>query len=579
MKRCQIDCDLLTEFDLFGKEPEFFYKGKAQRTSWFGRIFSVFYIVLYVAFVIYKLVRMIEKVDIDFYETYAFSGIPTIKLNNNLFYGGFSIGGIIDETIYFPVVRHYVEKTVNGVRRSEFTDVPLTKCTLDKFGSRFQHLFADKNLDNLYCMKEVDDYLTGYSNLDEFSYYYIAIMPCIGYNPNMEACQDIANVTKFFQQTYLEFKLQDVVMTPKDYDEPSIPRNMDITGPVFSFLYQSIYTYLQIVNLETDQDWLGFEGLSHIKKEQFLRYDESWIIAAPSPHMQGLQALTPVCDITIQLSAKVLTTKRTNTKLIEVLGDVGGLMEVVWSAFNLLSIFVTDLLYDIDIVNTLFSFDLTKKIVIMKKGPEELVGTSNEDEINIYNNKKTKIKFSNEKIIKPPIENYEDKKIEEEIKPIKSIESFKNNKRKKIRNKKVITQPNRGTEERNNFLKLHMNFSSKNVNLNKMNEIERQTIISNNLMVPKENSEERQNTENAKKNQILDEIKINKFFIVFAFCCIRKRKNVNNYVLEEGLGLIAKRLDILNIFKRIYYDEKVQKNYINETEELAMTDICKDKIG
>ena len=577
MKRCQIDCDLLTEFDLFGKEPEFFYKGKAQRTSWFGRIFSVFYIVLYVAFVIYKLVRMIEKVDIDFYETYAFSGIPTIKLNNNLFYGGSSIGGIIDETIYFPVVRHYVEKTVNGVRRSEYTNVPLTHCTLDKFGSRFQHLFADKNLDNLYCMKEVDDSLTGYSNLDEFSYYYIAIMPCIGYNPNMEACQDIANVTKFFQQTYLEFKLQDVVMTPKDYDEPSIPRNMDITGPVFSFLYQSIYTYLQIVNLETDQDWLGFEGLSDIKKEQFLRYDESWIIAAPSPHMQGLQALTPVCDITIQLSAKVLTTKRTNTKLIEVLGDVGGLMEVVWSAFNLLSIFVTDLLYDIDIVNTLFSFDLTKKIVIMKKGPEELVGTSNEDEINIYNNKKTKIKFSNEKIIKPPIENYEDKKIEEEIKPIKSIESFKNNKRKKIRNKKVMTQPNRRTEERNNFLRPHMNFSSKNVN--KMNEIERQTIISNNMMVPKENLEERQNTENAKKNQILDEIKINKFFIVFAFCCIRKRKNVNNYVLEEGLGLIAKRLDILNIFKRLYYDEKIQKNYINETEELAMTDICKDKIG
>ena len=67
--------------------------------------------------------------------------------------------------------------------------------------------------------------------------------------------------------------MQDVVMTPKDYDNPSIARNMDITGPVFSFLYQSIYTYMQIVNLETDQDWLGFEGLSDIEKEQFLRYD------------------------------------------------------------------------------------------------------------------------------------------------------------------------------------------------------------------------------------------------------------------------------------------------------------------
>ena len=145
---------------------------------------------------------MIEKVDIDFYETYAFSGIPTIKLNNNLFYGGFTIGGIIDETIYFPVVQHYVEKTVNGERLSEYTDVPLTHCTLNKFGSRFQHLFADKNLDNLYCMKEVDDSLTGYSNLDEFSYYYIAIMPCIGQNLKGETCKDIAEVQIFSNKLF-----------------------------------------------------------------------------------------------------------------------------------------------------------------------------------------------------------------------------------------------------------------------------------------------------------------------------------------------------------------------------------------
>ena len=98
-------------------------------------------------------------------------------------------------------------------------------------------------------------------------------------------------------------------------------------------------------------------------------------------------------------------------------------------------------------------------------------------------------------------------------------------------------------------------------------------------MVPKENSEERQNTENAKKNQILDEIKINKFFIVFAFCCIRKRKNVNNYVLSEGLDLIGKRLDVLNIFKRLFYEEKIQKSFMKETQEFAMSEYCKEKLG
>ena len=577
MRRCQIECDLLSQFDLFGKEPEFFYKGKAQRVSWFGRIFSVLYIIIYVAFVIYKLVRMIQKVDIDFYETYAYSGIPSIKLNNDLFYGGFTIGGIMDETIYYPMVYHYTEKTVNGVRQNlPPEEVVLTKCSLDKFGQRFQSLFADQNLDNLYCMKDVHESLTGYSNLDEYSYYYIAIMPCVGINPKGQTCKDESEVTNFFQQTYLEFKLQDIVMTPKDYDNPSEPRNMDIKGPVFSFLYQKIYTYMQIVNLETDQDWFGFEGLSDIKKEQFLRYDESWIIAAPSPHMHGLQAGKPVCDITVQLSAKVLTTKRTNTKLIEVLGDVGGLMEVLWSAFNLLSIFITDLLYDIDIVNTLFSFDLSKKIVRMKKNSNDVYKISDADEINIYNNNK-KTKASNEKMIKSPIEKYEDKKAKEEITPTKTIDLNKNKKRKKIKSKKVMTQPNIGIEEGNNYLQLqNMNFNAKRNN--KISELERQTIISNNLLVSKDNLKERQNTENEKKTEILDEIKINKFFIIFAFCCIRKRKNINNYVLDEGLDLIAKRLDILNIFKRLYYDEKIQKNYMNETEEFAMSDVCKKKL-
>ena len=569
MKRCQIDCDLIQNFDLFGKQPEFFYKGKSQRVSWFGRIFSVFYIVLYVAFVIYKLVRMLKKVDIDFYETYAFSGIPSIKLNNDLFYGGFTIGGLIDETLYFPVVYHYTETTVNGVRESLPPEpVALTQCSLDMFGKRFQPLFADRQLDNLYCMEDVHETLAGYSNLDEYSYYYIMIMPCIGYNLRGELCQPLENVTAFFQQTHLEFKMQDIVMTPKDYDNPSIARNMDIQGPVFSFLYQSIYTYMQIVNLETDQDWLGFEALSDIKKEQFLRYDESWIIAAPSPHMNGLKAMTPVCDITIQLSAKVLTTKRANTKLIEVLGDVGGLMEVVWSAFNILSIFITDLLYDIDIVNSLFSFDLSKKTVKIKKDSKDNYDLSDVDEINIYNAKKSKnthtIKFSAK--IKEKEENTE----------TPAVEQIKTKKKKKIKSKRTIASSNNVNDEKNSY-NHNMNF---NTNENKkVNEVEKQTIMSNNLMASHENLNELKKTVDAKNSEIFEEIKINKFFIVFAFCCIRKRKNINNYVLAEGLNLIEKRLDVFNIFKRLYYDEKVQRSYMIGEEEFAMSEECKEKLS
>ena len=37
-----------------------------------------------------------------------------------------------------------------------------------------------------------------------------------------------------------------------------------ITGPVFKNLYQKIYTYMQIINVETDDDYLGLSDFTKI---------------------------------------------------------------------------------------------------------------------------------------------------------------------------------------------------------------------------------------------------------------------------------------------------------------------------
>ena len=291
--------------------------------------------------------------------------------------------------------------------------------------------------------------------------------------------------------------------------------------------------------------------------------------------MFGLQEMTPVCDITVQLSAKVLTTKRKNTKLIEVLGDVGGLMEVVWSAFNILSIFITDLLYDIDIVNSLFSFNLTKKTVTLKQEKEDTYDISNEDEINIYNTKKPKITNSVKfKASAAQIEVYKDiykDKEDETVSPVIDKKLVKKKKKKKTKRSNLAKEGG-------------FNYETQNMNINakenkKVNEDERQANMNNNSSASQENLKEIKKADNDKNSEILDEIKINNFFIVFAFCCIRKRKNVNNYVLSEGLDLIGKRLDVLNIFKRLFYEEKIQKSFMKETQEFAMSEYRKEKLG
>ena len=285
-----------------------------------GKVLTYFYIIIYIGFFLYKIIRMLRKVDITFYETNAFSGIPSIKLSNDLFYGGFSLNGVIDPTIYFPVVYYYEGHRENGVMIWEDPPkiIDLEICQLEKFGEKYKEIFKNKDLQHSYCLKDVNEItLEGYSYLDSFKYLYVAFIPCVGYTPDGRQCKSVEEVSNFFLYgVKLTFNIEDVELTPHIYETPFQPVEKDITGPGFLTLYQQVYAYFQIVILETDQDVIGFEGLSDIETQQSLKYDTVWMITAPSPHSQGLKDLTPIVDVTIQLSPKVLTQKRKNTKLI-----------------------------------------------------------------------------------------------------------------------------------------------------------------------------------------------------------------------------------------------------------------------
>ena len=95
-----------------------------------------------------------------------------------------------------------------------------------------------------------------------------------------------------------------------------------------------------------------------------LLYENSFLIASPLFFGDILLTGGPIADVTLQLHAKVLTQRRQYTQLIDVLGDVGGLMEILFTFLNIVSSFVTEVLYDKSLVNDLFSFDLNKKTVI-----------------------------------------------------------------------------------------------------------------------------------------------------------------------------------------------------------------------
>ena len=115
---------------------------------------------------------------------------------------------------------------------------------------------------------------------------------------------------------------------------------------------------------------------------------------------------------------------------------------------------------------------------------------------------------------------------------------------------------------------------NRNIKYSKIKEDNKANALSNNQII---SIDERYKSNEAQRN-ILDSVNINTFFVIFAFCCIRKRKNMNSFMLEEGLYIIRERLDILNIFKKMYYEEQLEEQFKIKQNEIKMSDSCKQKL-
>ena len=75
----------------------------------------------------------------------------------------------------------------------------------------------------------------------------------------------------------------------------------------------------------------------------------------------------------------------------------------------------------------------------------------------------------------------------------------------------------------------------------------------------------------------IDKIQLNKIDMFFCFCCIRKKKNMSNTLINEGMRMISEKLDIINIFIKLHKDEETQDKLIKD-DIIEMSNECKKNI-
>ena len=82
---------------------------------------------------------------------------------------------LIDETIYYPIAYFTEEET---------EEIEIARCTFEHIGSKYRQFFSSSELNNFYCINNIDYILKPYENSVELKFF-----PCKNTTENNNHCK------------------------------------------------------------------------------------------------------------------------------------------------------------------------------------------------------------------------------------------------------------------------------------------------------------------------------------------------------------------------------------------------------
>ena len=115
-------------------------------------------------------------------------------------------------------------------------------------------------------------------------------------------------------------------------------------------------------------------------------------------------------------------------------------------------------------------------------------------------------------------------------------------------------------------------------------EIKSKNIIHNNLkegneMIKSSHADFEENIVEIGKGsrRKISRLTFTKVDLYVCFICTRKRKKIQNVLIDEGMNLFTEKLDVINIFSTLMKLEDFE-NFSHKEKEIAMSDECKKRL-
>ena len=124
---------------------------------------------------------------------------------------------------------------------------------------------------------------------------------------------------------------RDIQLTPLNFTSPVKNRVNFLNTEIYQGLGQYLHMEMQLVQIETSTNIIGFDFLTEPKTEQFIKFEHEEILPYPGYNFEDDEENFnyAISIFELQLNDKILLEKRYYIQLLDVLGEIGGLMEII----------------------------------------------------------------------------------------------------------------------------------------------------------------------------------------------------------------------------------------------------------
>ena len=345
----------LYNIDIFARRISLFYNKNEKIGSNFGLILTILYILSSIFIFIFFFIIIYQKRDFHVSDSIIDSQtIPSFTLNtSNLFF--FIIGitdknntRFIDESIYriSAIYINQYKDSKGNILNKEIKNLQVEKCQKEKYNNT---ILNQNELNNYYCIENLDIDLIGGKNYKNFSFIEIQIYQCINNSDNSSICKPQEIIDDTLENGHLSIQLKNIELNPNDYNYPIQPTIQEYFSSISKYFYKNIIFLYKITNVET------YTGIFYEKNNvvEDLKLDDT---KEDIYYMNNKEKI--ISKINIRLSSSIHLQKRTYKNIFDVLAVTGGYMNILYYFFYLMSFIYNKFKFEKIIVSNLMNMDL-----------------------------------------------------------------------------------------------------------------------------------------------------------------------------------------------------------------------------